>query len=331
MKIEKISRVAVNAFLRPMVSAMVPQTKAPRAMPIRFAVPIQAASPGLSDQCLDSNGIRMPLRVTSQASNMKPSPPIRKIRPWTFQRHGSSWTTCSPLGTVVYVFILASCENSTWPGPRPCACFTLRRAGRARRRGRDKLAASPPPAAPPRYKTETFVSFTQLDRVSIDRVPIRRALISVYDKTGLEELARGLHDAGVKIVSTGSTAKKIAAAGIPVQEVEEVTGSPEMLDGRVKTLHPRVHGGILADRRVPAHMQTLADMEIEPFDLVVVNLYPFVETVKSGAAPGRRRRADRHRRPRDGALRREEPRRRRDRGGPGVLRCRRGGRRLGRL
>jgi len=113
------------------------------------------------------------------------------------------------------------------------------------------------------------VSFTQPDRVSIDRVPIRRALISVYDKTGLEDLAKGLHAAGVKIVSTGSTAKKIAAAGIPVQEVEEVTGSPEMLDGRVKTLHPRVHGGILADRRVPAHMETLAGMEIETFDLVV--------------------------------------------------------------
>jgi phosphoribosylaminoimidazolecarboxamide formyltransferase/IMP cyclohydrolase len=128
------------------------------------------------------------------------------------------------------------------------------------------------------------VSFTQHERVSIDRVPIRRALISVYDKTGLEELAQGLHAAGVKLVSTGSTAKKIAAAGIPVQEVEEVTGSPEMLDGRVKTLHPRVHGGILADRRVPAHMETLTKMEIEPFDLVVVNLYPFVETVKSGAA-----------------------------------------------
>ncbi|WP_077490371.1 bifunctional phosphoribosylaminoimidazolecarboxamide formyltransferase/IMP cyclohydrolase [Sinomonas mesophila] len=119
--------------------------------------------------------------------------------------------------------------------------------------------------------------------VQLDRVPIRRALISVYDKTGLEELALGLHEAGVRIVSTGSTAKKIAAAGVPVQEVEEVTGSPEMLDGRVKTLHPRVHGGILADRRVPAHMDTLAAMEIEPFDLVVVNLYPFVETVRSGA------------------------------------------------
>ena len=129
------------------------------------------------------------------------------------------------------------------------------------------------------------MSFTQLDRVSIDRVPIHRALISVYDKTGLEELARGLHAAGVKIVSTGSTAKKIAAAGIPVQEVEKSPAPRKCLDGRVKTLHPRVHGGILADRRVPAHMQTLADMEIEPFDLVVVNLYPFVETVKSGAAP----------------------------------------------
>ena len=119
---------------------------------------------------------------------------------------------------------------------------------------------------------------------NLDRVPIRRALISVYDKTGLEELAQGLHNAGVRIVSTGSTAKTIAAAGIPVQQVEEVTGSPEMLDGRVKTLHPRVHGGILADRRVPAHMDTLAEMEIEAFDLVVVNLYPFVETVKSGAS-----------------------------------------------
>lgn len=119
---------------------------------------------------------------------------------------------------------------------------------------------------------------------NLDRVPIRRALISVYDKSGLEELAQGLHSAGVRIVSTGSTAKTIAAAGIPVQQVEEVTGSPEMLDGRVKTLHPRVHGGILADRRVAAHMDTLAEMEIEAFDLVVVNLYPFVETAKSGAS-----------------------------------------------
>ncbi|MBG6084048.1 bifunctional phosphoribosylaminoimidazolecarboxamide formyltransferase/IMP cyclohydrolase [Zhihengliuella flava] len=119
----------------------------------------------------------------------------------------------------------------------------------------------------------------------LDRVPIRRALISVYDKTGLEELAQGLHAAGVAIVSTGSTASRIAAAGVPVTEVSEVTGFPECLDGRVKTLHPRVHAGVLADRRLPDHVRQLAELEVEPFDLVVVNLYPFVDTVKSGAAP----------------------------------------------
>ncbi|WP_431711249.1 bifunctional phosphoribosylaminoimidazolecarboxamide formyltransferase/IMP cyclohydrolase [Glutamicibacter uratoxydans] len=124
-----------------------------------------------------------------------------------------------------------------------------------------------------------------MSKTVLDRVAIRRALISVYDKTGLEELAAGLHAAGVKLISTGSTAKKIAAAGIPVTEVEQVTGSPEMLDGRVKTLHPRIHGGILADRRVPQHLDTLSAMEIDQIDLVVVNLYPFVETVASGAAP----------------------------------------------
>lgn len=117
----------------------------------------------------------------------------------------------------------------------------------------------------------------------LDRVPIRRALISVYDKTGLEELAVGLHEAGVSIVSTGSTAQRIASAGVPVTEVADITGFQECLDGRVKTLHPRVHAGILADRRREDHVQQLADMEIEPFDLVIVNLYPFVETVKSGA------------------------------------------------
>lgn len=117
----------------------------------------------------------------------------------------------------------------------------------------------------------------------LNRVPIRRALISVYDKTGLEELAIGLHAAGVSIVSTGSTAAKIAAAGVPVTEVSELTGFPECLDGRVKTLHPRVHAGILADRRLEDHVKQLAEMDVEPFDLVVVNLYPFVDTVKSGA------------------------------------------------
>ncbi|MBB5934765.1 bifunctional phosphoribosylaminoimidazolecarboxamide formyltransferase/IMP cyclohydrolase [Streptomyces zagrosensis] len=115
--------------------------------------------------------------------------------------------------------------------------------------------------------------------------PIRRALVSVYDKTGLEELARGLHAAGVQLVSTGSTAAKIAAAGVPVTKVEELTGFPECLDGRVKTLHPRVHAGILADQRLEAHREQLAELGVEPFELVIVNLYPFEETVASGAAP----------------------------------------------
>ena len=115
------------------------------------------------------------------------------------------------------------------------------------------------------------------------RRAIRRALISVYDKTGLTDLARGLHDAGVTIVSTGSTAKTIAGTGIPVTPVEDVTGFPEVLDGRVKTLHPRVHAGILADTRKPEHVAALEDLEVAAFELVVVNLYPFSETVDSGA------------------------------------------------
>ncbi|MFE1426358.1 bifunctional phosphoribosylaminoimidazolecarboxamide formyltransferase/IMP cyclohydrolase [Streptomyces fungicidicus] len=114
---------------------------------------------------------------------------------------------------------------------------------------------------------------------------IRRALVSVYDKTGLEDLARGLHEAGVELVSTGSTAARIAAAGVPVTKVEELTGFPECLDGRVKTLHPKVHAGILADLRLEDHRNQLAELGVEPFDLVVVNLYPFRETVASGATP----------------------------------------------
>lgn len=113
--------------------------------------------------------------------------------------------------------------------------------------------------------------------------PIRRALISVFDKTGLEEFAQSLASAGVDIVSTGSTASTIAQAGVAVTKVEELTDFPECLDGRVKTLHPRVHAGILADTRNPHHMTQLADLNIEAFDLVVVNLYPFSETVASGA------------------------------------------------
>ena len=118
-----------------------------------------------------------------------------------------------------------------------------------------------------------------------DQIPIRRALVSVYDKTGLDELVRGLHDAGVALVSTGGSAARIEGLGIPVTKVEDLTGFPECLDGRVKTLHPRVHAGILADRRLDRHVEQLADLEIEPFDLVVSNLYPFSETVASGAAP----------------------------------------------
>ncbi|MGA0209748.1 MAG: bifunctional phosphoribosylaminoimidazolecarboxamide formyltransferase/IMP cyclohydrolase [Candidatus Nanopelagicales bacterium] len=116
-----------------------------------------------------------------------------------------------------------------------------------------------------------------------DRLAVRRALISVYDKTGLTELAQGLHAAGVEIVSTGSTAAVIASAGVPVTPVDSVTGFPECLDGRVKTLHPHIHGGLLADVRKDQHRQQLQDLGIAPFELVVVNLYPFTDTVASGA------------------------------------------------
>jgi len=119
--------------------------------------------------------------------------------------------------------------------------------------------------------------------VSPDRVPVRRALVSVYDKTGLVPLARALADAGVELVSTGSTAATIAAAGLAVTPVEEVTGFPECLEGRVKTLHPAVHAGILADRRKPDHLDQLQALGVAPIDLVIVNLYPFTDTVASGA------------------------------------------------
>ena len=118
-----------------------------------------------------------------------------------------------------------------------------------------------------------------------DRVPIRRALVSVYDKTGLDDLVRGLHAAGVELVSTGGSAARIESLDLPVTRVEELTGFPECLDGRVKTLHPRVHAGILADRRLDSHVEQLAELGVEPFDLVVSNLYPFTQTVASGAGP----------------------------------------------
>ena len=118
-----------------------------------------------------------------------------------------------------------------------------------------------------------------------DRIAIKRALVSVYDKTGLDALVHALHDAGVELVSTGGSAKLIADLGLPVTRVEDLTGFPECLDGRVKTLHPKVHAGILADRRLPTHVAQLSELGVEPFDLVVSNLYPFTETVASGASP----------------------------------------------
>jgi phosphoribosylaminoimidazolecarboxamide formyltransferase/IMP cyclohydrolase len=118
-----------------------------------------------------------------------------------------------------------------------------------------------------------------------DRIPITRALVSVYDKSGLDDLVQGLAGAGVELVSTGGSAARIAALGLPVTKVEDLTGFPECLDGRVKTLHPKVHAGILADRRLESHVQQLAELGVEPFDLVVSNLYPFVQTVTSGASP----------------------------------------------
>lgn len=118
-----------------------------------------------------------------------------------------------------------------------------------------------------------------------ERLPVRRALVSVYDKTGLVDLAIALVEAGVEIVSTGSTAKTVAAAGLPVTAVEDVTGFPECLDGRVKTLHPKVHAGLLADLRLESHRDQLDELGIAPFQLLVSNLYPFTQTVASGASP----------------------------------------------
>ena len=116
------------------------------------------------------------------------------------------------------------------------------------------------------------------------RIAVRRALISVYDKTGVVELARGLHEAGVEIVSTGSTAARIRDAGVPVTAVDEVTGFPEILGGRVKTLHPHVHAGLLADQNDPGHVETIEELGIQAFQLLIANLYPFAQTVASGAS-----------------------------------------------
>jgi phosphoribosylaminoimidazolecarboxamide formyltransferase / IMP cyclohydrolase len=116
-------------------------------------------------------------------------------------------------------------------------------------------------------------------------VTIKRALISVSDKSGLEALAAGLARHGVELVSTGGTAAALRSLGHDVSDVAAVTGSPEMMDGRVKTLHPRIHGGLLALRDDPGHMAAMADNGIVPIDLAVINLYPFAETVAKGATP----------------------------------------------
>ena len=115
------------------------------------------------------------------------------------------------------------------------------------------------------------------------RKPIHRALVSVYDKDRLIEIGNALSAAGIEILSTGSTAKNLAEAGIAVTEVSDYTGFPEIMDGRVKTLHPRVHGGILADQNNPEHLAAIAGLDIKPFDLVIINLYPFAETIATGA------------------------------------------------
>ena len=117
----------------------------------------------------------------------------------------------------------------------------------------------------------------------IDLVPIRRALISLSDKSGLAELAAGLARHGVEIVSTGGTAAKLREAGAEVRDISDLTGFPEMMDGRVKTLHPKVHGGLLAVRDNPEHAASMEQHDIAPIDLVVVNLYPFLDTVMGGA------------------------------------------------
>src|SRR3569833_1253384 len=114
-------------------------------------------------------------------------------------------------------------------------------------------------------------------------ITIRRALLSVSDKTGIVDLGRALADKGVELVSTGGTAKALRDAGLAVRDISELTGFPEMMDGRGKTLHPKVHGGLLAVRDDPAHAASMAEHEIGAIDLVVVNLYPFEATVAKGA------------------------------------------------
>ena len=154
---------------------------------------------------------------------------------------------------------------------------------------------------------------------------ITRALLSVSDKTGLVDFATALAGYGVELVSTGGTAKALKDAGLKVIDVAELTGFPEMMDGRVKTLHPKVHGGLLAIRANKEHAAAMEEHGIKPIDLLVVNLYPFEATVAKGAALRRLHREHRHRRAGHDPRRRQEPRRR-HRGGR-ARRLRKGARR----
>ena len=147
-----------------------------------------------------------------------------------------------------------------------------------------------------------------------------RALISVSDKSGVVEFARALAEVGIELVSTGGTRKILSDAGLKVLDVSDLTGFPEMMDGRVKTLHPAVHGGLLAIRGNPEHVEAMRAHDIRPIDILVVNLYPFEATVARGARFCPMHREHRHRRPGHDPRRGQEPRRRRRAGGGKRLR-----------
>src|SRR5215471_18751886 len=166
--------------------------------------------------------------------------------------------------------------DSPSPARRCCCCLA----------GWRRLRCGADPAPLPHVQGSPIPALSQRGEMAAMNAsrPIRRALISVSDKSGIVPFARALAERGVALISTGNSARTLAEAGLPVTEVAQVTGSPEMLDGRVKTLHPAIHGGLLARRDRPDHLATLAEHGIGEIDLLVSNLYPFAQTVASGAA-----------------------------------------------